>query len=200
MKLNSCSSRPETWSTSGTWRWWRMEYAEKFSVTSQKLVFRLGLRPAPLHAGFGVADDATGAIDHTGLHEGADGQIGGGGVTAGIGDQARVGDKPAAEFRQTVDRLGEKFGLGVGLLVPGCVVFGSAQPEGAAEIYDTCTGAKHDGSQFHGNFRGSGQENDGEPRLVYGFAGTGNARRRCGAADGGGDGLFPMIHQDWLHL
>ena len=48
VKLNSLSSSPEFFRTSGTWRWSRIEYAEKFSVTSQKLVLSEAFRPAPL--------------------------------------------------------------------------------------------------------------------------------------------------------
>ena len=46
--------------------------------------FQAGLASGAADAGFGVAHDAAGAIDYASLHKGADGQIGGGGVTAGI--------------------------------------------------------------------------------------------------------------------
>jgi hypothetical protein len=35
---------------------------------------------------------------------------------------------------------------------------------------------------------------------MYGFAGTGDARGSRGATYGGSGGLFPMIHQDVLHV
>ena len=178
-----------------------MEYAEKFSVTSQKLVLRLGLRPAPLTPDLASQTMPAGAIDHAGLHQGAEGEIGGGGVTARVGDEARGRDEVAAELGQTVDRLGQQFRLGVGLLIPGRVVFGRAQAEGAAEIHDAGASGQHDGRQFHGDFRGGGQEYDGKSFLVYGFAGTGDAGRRFGAANrGGAAGVFPVIHEDRFHV
>ena len=164
-----------------------MEYAEKFSVTSQKLVFRLGLRPAPLTPDLASQTMPAGAVDHAGFHQRPDGQIGGGRIAAGIGDQARAGDAPAAEFRQSVDGLGEQFRLRVGFLVPGGVVLGSAEAEGAAQIDDAGAGVEHDGRQFHGDFGGSGQENNGKLRLVtaspvQGMRVGGAARRMAAVA------------------
>jgi len=45
------------------------------SATSQKLVLRLALRPAPLTAGLGVAHDARLAVDHAGLEQRLDRQV-----------------------------------------------------------------------------------------------------------------------------
>src|ERR1035441_3979314 len=130
-----------------------------------------GLAPRAADAGFSVADDATGAIDAASLYQGAESEIGGGGVTARVGDEASGGGEVAAEFGETVDRFGQQFRLSVGLLIPGGVVFGRAQAEGAAEIHHTGASGQHDGRQFHGDFRGSGQEYEGKSFLVNGIAG-----------------------------
>ena len=107
----------------------------------------------------------------------------------------------AAKLGQTVDSLGEQFGLGVRLLVPGRVVFGRAQAEGAAEIDHAGAGGQHDGRELHGNFRGGGQEYDGKRFAVNGFAGAGDAGVRRGAAQGWcAAGVFAMIHQDRFHV
>jgi hypothetical protein len=85
-------------------------------------------------------------------------------------------------------------------LVPGSVIFGSAEAERAAQIYDAGAGGKHDGRQFHGDVCGSGQKNHGKSSLSYSFAGTRYARWRCGAADSGSGGFLAVIQQDRLHL
>src|ERR1022692_2865101 len=224
VKLNSCSSRPQIWSTSGTWRWYRMEYAEKFPVTSilyhrhvpevvqdgvrrkvpgdlAEAGLEAGLASRAADTGFGVADDAGGAIDHAGLYQGTERQIGGGGVTARVGNEARGRDEVAAKLGQSVDRLGQQFRPGVGFLIPSRVVLGRAQAEGAAEIHHTGARGQHDGRQFHGNLRGGGQEYNGKSFLVYGIAGTGDAGRRLRAANRrSAAGVLPMIHEDWLHV
>ena len=58
-----------------------------------------GLASRAADAGFGVADDAGGAIDHAGFDQRAEGEIGGGGVAAGVGDEARGGDAGRGKTR-----------------------------------------------------------------------------------------------------
>ncbi len=74
-----------------------------------------GLRPAPLTPRFRVAHNAGGAVDHAGLQQRPDGQIGGRRIAARIGHQTRRRDAFAAEFGQSIDCLGEQLRLRCGL-------------------------------------------------------------------------------------
>ncbi len=142
-----------------------------------------GLASRAADAGLGVADNAGGAVDDAGFQQGTKGEVGGGGVAARVRNQARGGDPLAAELGQPVDGLGQQLGLGVGFLVPGGVVLGRAQAEGAAQIDHASSGRQHQGRELHGDFRGSGQEDDSKLLLAYGVGGTGDAR----AASAGGE-------------
>src|ERR1019366_5764260 len=101
-----------------------MEYAEKLSATSQKLVLRLGLRPAPLTPDLASQTMPAARSITPACTSGRRARLAGG------------GDECAAELGETVDRFGQQIRLRVGLLIPGRVVFGRAQAEGAAEIHN----------------------------------------------------------------
>ena len=87
------------------------------------------------------------------------------------------GNALAAELGKAVDGLGEQFGLGVRFLVPGLVVFGGAQAEGAAEIDHAGSGGEQAGGQLHGDFGRGGEKDDGESFGANGVGGAGNAGR-----------------------
>ena len=65
----------------------------RFSVTSQKLVLRLGLRPAPLTPDLASQTMPAARSIDAGFDQRADGQVGGRRVAARVGDQARAGDR-----------------------------------------------------------------------------------------------------------
>ena len=161
--------------------------------------FETGLAPGTAHPGLGVADDAGGSISHAGGDQGLNGEIRGGGVTAGVSYQACASDALAAELGKSVDGLGEQLGRGVLVLVPARIGGGVAKAEGAAEIDDFGAGVEHGGREFHGNFRRRGEEHD-----VQAFGANGVRRTRRAAwlrvMDGRGrDGLIlTVFEEDWL--
>ena len=78
--------------------------------------FEAGLASRAADAGFGVADDAGGAIDHAGFDERAEGEVGGGGVAAGVGDEARGGD--SVRGRTRADRRRPRRAVPAGCAAP----------------------------------------------------------------------------------
>ena len=69
------------------------------------------------YARFRVRDQMRG-IDDAGLDQRQEAKLDGGGVTAGIANDARLGNGRAMHFRQAVHRLGEQIRAGVRHLVP----------------------------------------------------------------------------------
>ena len=114
-------------------------------------------------SGLGVADDAVVEIDEAGLNEGSQGEDDGGGVAAGVGDEACVGDLVAVEFGAAVDGFGLEVGgvLGVGVVefVDGAV--GAVlQTPCAAEVDDLDAPLDGFGNPLAGLLVGSGEEED----------------------------------------
>ena len=144
-----------------------------------------GLAARAADAGFGVADDAGCAVDDAGFEQRPDGQVGGRGIAAGVGDQARAGDALAAEFGQSVDGFGQQCRLGVSALYQVLVALGGAQAEGAAEVDDAHPGGEQPGRQFHGNFGRRGEEDDVELRIADGFGSAGKLAASWAGDDGG---------------
>src|SRR6266513_2243952 len=116
---------------------------EKFSVTSQKLVLRLGLRPAPL-----TPDLASQTIPARRSTTPAS-------RSGWIARFAAVGQQPGRGF-------GQQGGLGVVGLVPLRIALGSAQPERAAEIDDPGPGFKQRRRKLERNFGRCSQEDGGQ--------------------------------------
>ncbi len=69
-------------------------------------------------AGFGVADDAAVEIGELGAEDGREREDDRRGVTAGVGDEARVADRRSVQLGRAVDGFGLGFvgGRGVGVL------------------------------------------------------------------------------------
>src|SRR5882724_2688112 len=83
-------------------------------------------------AGFAVADDLAAIGDPIGLGEWAEREDHAGGVAAGIGDEAGLGDFVGVKFGQAVDSLAEPVGVRGGQLVPPFKRFGGAEAESSA--------------------------------------------------------------------
>jgi len=85
------------------------------------------------------------------------------------------------------------------LAVPLGVVLGSAEAKGAGEVDDPCAGGEQGRRKFHGNFRSSGQEDDGKSLGLYGFRSAGQMNRAGLAANGGrGVTILAMVEEDGL--
>jgi hypothetical protein len=181
VKLNSLSSRPLTCSTSGTCRWRRMEYAEKFSVTSQKLVLSVGLRPAPLTPLL-----ASQTMPRRGRSRRLRAAAGSPGwppsdSSRGWTPAARRGSL-AVELGQAVGRLASSSGW-CGFPCTRPVVRRRAQAESAAEVDHARAGLQHGRRQFHRNLRRCGQEDHCDAFGVNHLGIAGQAFRRLGMED-----------------
>src|SRR5205823_4821665 len=75
----------------------------------------------------------------------------------------------AAELWQSIDRLGQKIGLGVGLLVPALIILSRSKAESAAKINDLRPGMQDGAGQFHGNARWCGQKYSSQTQVANGF-------------------------------
>ncbi len=160
-----------------------------------------GLAPGAADARLGIADDPRRTVDDPGLQQRTEGEIRGGRVAARVRDQPRAGNPLAAELGQAVDGFGQQFRLGVGLLVPGGVVLGSAQAEGAAQVHYAGAGRQHQRREFHGDFGRRGQEDHIQLLLAYRVGGTGDAHRQLRAANDRRPAVvFPVIHQDGFDM
>ena len=121
-----------------------------------------GLTASAGDATLGIANYTGVEMDGTGVDERPDRQIGGGGVAAGVGNEAGVLDGVAIELGQTVGGFLKKGRGGVRFFVPAGVVFGSAEAESAGQIDDLGSGGKEICGEFHGSFWRSGEEDNGE--------------------------------------
>jgi hypothetical protein len=152
-------------------------------------------------AGFGVANDASRAIDCAGRDEGLDSEVRGGRVTTRIRDQLRPPNSCAAKFGQAVDCAWEQIWRGVRFFVPTRVGSGIGEPKRSAEIYDLSARIEHSGGELHGNVSRGCKEDHVEP---FGFRRFGRARhpRDLLGANGFGPifGIAAMFEEDWLDM
>lgn len=139
--------------------------------------FERGLAAGAAHAGLRVAHDAGGSIGHAACDQRLNCKIRGGGITAGVRDQARGADALSAELGEPIDRFGQQIGRGVVPLVPARVGGGVAKAEGAAEVDDFGPGGQHGGCQLHGDFGRRSEEDYGQS---FGADGIGRAWRPAG--------------------
>lgn len=150
-------------------------------------------------AGFGVGDDAVGEVDDVGAHEWSEREDDGGGVAAGVRDEAGVADGRRVELGRAVDGFGLEFGgaVGVGVveLVDGAVGFVLETP-GGGEVDDLDVVLEGDGGEFAGllmrqgeeeevdAFFGEGLEGEGDDEGGVGVGGAGEGRVDVGEAQG----------------
>src|SRR6202050_2617543 len=162
----------------------------KIFIHFDKVGFALGFLACAADSGFAIADDSAGGIDPACFDQGPQTENHGGGIAAGIGDQARRGERVGVKFGQAVNRLGERCRIRRGKLVPVRERFRSAETIGAAEVHDA-----------RSRIRGKQRGHQFERRLV---------RRRkkdhLGAARGDGfqgkrfAGGFAPSAQLWIQL
>ena len=156
-----------------------------------------GLAAGAGDAGLGVADDAGGEIEDPGLDEGTESEIGGGGVAAGIGDEAGAADLVAVELGKTVDGGGEQVRGDGRFFIPALVDIGSAEAEGTGEVDDAEAGVEEGGGQIDGDFVRSGEEDGGE-LVARGGGGSGFEAEGAGVSARAGtvSGVRAMVEQD----
>jgi hypothetical protein len=166
-----------------------------------KTGFEAGFAPSTAHAGLGVADDSSGSIGYAAGDQGLNGEIRGGGITAGVGDQSGGANTLAAELGEAIDRLGEQMRRRVLLFVPARIRGGVAKAEGAAEIDDLCPGVEHGGREFHGDFGRRGKEDYVQTFGADGFGSAGSAARLW-MIDGRGSGalILTVFKKDGLSV
>ena len=166
-----------------------------------KAGFEAGFAPGAAHAGFGVADDSGGSIGHAAGDQRLNREIRGGGITAGVGNQARGANALAAELGQSVDRLGQQLRRGVLLLVPARIRGGVAQAESATEIDDLGPGIEQSRREIHGDFGRRGEKHDGQAFGAHGIR-SGRSAARLRMIDGRGPAsrILTMFQQDGLNV
>lgn len=159
--------------------------------------FEAGFSARAGDAGFRVADDAGIEIDGAGVDEGAEGEVGSGGVAAGIGDEAGVLDGVAEELREAVGGFGKELRGGVFFGVPAFENVDCAEAEGAGEVHDFDADVEELGGKFHGDFGRSGKEGGGKARIFDGLDIHGQGKGAL-VADGlgAGGGVGTVLKED----
>src|ERR1700691_6415965 len=76
----------------------------KIFIYLDKVGFALGFLACAADSGFAIADDSAGGVDPAGFDEGPQTQNHGGGIAAGIGDEARRGEWGSVKFGKDVKR------------------------------------------------------------------------------------------------
>src|SRR5205823_14821850 len=102
------------------------------------------------YAGLGIRDQRSG-FDDSGLDQRQKSKLHRRGVTAGIADNARSGNRPAMDFRKAVRRLGEEIGTAMRYLVPAFEFAGVLEPEVGGEIDDLDACADELARRSHGD-------------------------------------------------
>ena len=108
-----------------------------------------GFASRAANAAFCVADDSEFARDCARFDQRLNRQIRSGRIAARIRDQPRACHAASAEFGQSVNRFGEKFGLGVRLLIPALIIFHGPQSKRSAQVDDLGARIEHRSGQFH---------------------------------------------------
>ena len=114
-------------------------------------------------AALGVGDDAGGEVDDASGDEGLDGENDGGGVAAGIGDEASITNLSAMKLGHTVDGFGLRGGGERGGFIVKFVdgaIGGGVQTPCAAEVDDAHAALQGFGSEFTRGLMGCGEEED----------------------------------------
>jgi hypothetical protein len=138
------------------------------------------------NAGFAVADDAGVRGDPAFFRERPQSQDHAGGIAAGIGDQARLGNLIRIDFWNAVGGFAEPICVRRGQFVPGRECVRGAEAKGAAQIHDAEACIKQGRRDFRRNFmrrsekrstRAAGNDGLHGERSKWSFAPTAELRK-----------------------
>jgi len=146
-----------------------------FSTTSQKLVLRLGLRPAPLTPDFASQTMQPPARKRL-PQQRTDGQVGGGGIAARVATRRAGRIASRQNSGKPYAASASSSGAVCGSFVPPCIGLGCAQPETRAQIHHFDARLEQGGSEFHGNVGGGRKKHHSQA------LGTRRFRRACDPA------------------
>src|SRR5258708_3947697 len=117
-----------------------------------------GIFAGAASSGLAIADHTAAAGDEAGFGERAESENDAGGVTAGIGDEARGGDLASVQLGEAVDGFAEPTRVRSRELIPGRKGIGGTKTESAAEIDDAQTGLEKRRGDFRGNVMRRGEK------------------------------------------
>src|SRR4029077_14883467 len=126
----------------------------KIFVDFDEVEVATGIFASATGAGLAIADDAGGVGDEACIGERPECEDDAGGVAAGIGEKASLGNFRGVKFGQAIDGFAEPIGVRRGKLVPGSERLGGVKAKSAAEIDDAKACVDESGRDFRGNFVG----------------------------------------------
>src|SRR6266851_3010173 len=109
-------------------------------------------------SGLAIAHNAAAGCDEASIGERPQGENDAGGIAAGVGEEAGLGNFRGIKLREAINGFTEPIGVRRGKLVPGGEGFGGAKAKSAAEIDDAETHLEESRCDFRGNFVRGGEK------------------------------------------